>query len=174
MNALRRSVYTTTIVAVAGLALASVAHAQAPGANRSNESPSWWTGHGTMMGPGMMRREDWGRSCGPAAAGFGQWRLDRLDREIKLTDAQRARFEELKSASIKAAEQMRAACTPDLPATMPARMSAMEKRLDAMLQAVRTMLPPMNAFYETLTDDQKARLEGSRGQGRFWRWMHRW
>lgn len=170
----RRTAWTRAAIAVAGLAVASAAHAQGPGPGRGGDGPGWWMGHGTMMGPAMMGRGDWDRSCGPAAAGFGQWRLDRLDQEIKLSDAQRAKFEDMKTASVKAAEQMRAACAQDVPATMPARMTAMATRMEAMLQAIKTVQPSLEGFYATLTDDQKARLEGRRGSGRFWRWMHSW
>jgi hypothetical protein len=123
-----------------------------------------------MMGPGMMGRGDWNRACGPAAAGFGQWRIDQLEREIKLTDLQRAKLDDLKAASIKAAEGMRSACSADLPTTMIGRMDAIEKRMEAMLQAIRTIRPSLEAFYSTLSDEQKARIDG--GRGRFWRWMH--
>ena len=45
----------------------------------------------------------------------------------------------------------------------------MEKRLDAMLQAVKTIRPALDAFYATLSDDQKARLDTPLGRIRFWR-----
>jgi hypothetical protein len=47
--------------------------------------------------------------CSPRAAGFAEWRLDRLERVIKRTDAQRAKFNEFKAASNKATETMHAA-----------------------------------------------------------------
>ena len=93
---------------------------------------------------------------------------------IKPTDAQRAKFDEFKAASNKAAEAMRAACPTDVPTTMVGRMEAMEKRLDAMLQAVKTVRPALDAFYATLSDEQKADLNGGSGPGRFWRWRDRW
>ena len=53
---------------------------------------------------------------------------------------------------------------------MVGRMEAMEKRFDAMLQAVKTVRPALETFYATLSDEQKADLNGSSGPGRFWRW----
>jgi hypothetical protein len=50
----------------------------------------------------------------------------------------------------------------------------MEKRMDTMLQAIRTMRPALEAFYATLSDEQKARLDSNYGHGRFWRWRDRW
>jgi hypothetical protein len=132
-------------------------------------------GRGYMMGPGMMDRRHLGRMCSPRAAGFAEWRLDRLERVLKPTDAQLTKFDELKVASKKAAETMRAACQSDVPTTMVGRMEASEKRLDAMLQAVRTMRPALEAFYVTLSDEQKTQIDTSTGRrGRFWHWRDRW
>jgi hypothetical protein len=127
-----------------------------------------------MMGPGMMDRRLFGHMCGPHIVGFAQWRLDRMEQVIKPTEAQRARFDELKAASTKAAEAMSAACPSDVPATLVGRMEAIEKRLDAMLQALKTVRPALDAFYATLSDEQKANLDGRRGSGRFWHWRERW
>jgi hypothetical protein len=152
--------------ALATLSLTTLAEAQPYGPGRGG------TDH--MMGPAMMDRQLFGRMCGPRTAGFAEWRLDRLERVIKPTDAQRAKFDEFKAASNKAAEAMRAACPTDAPTTMVGRIEAMEKRLDAMLQAVKTVRPALETFYATLSDEQKADLNGSSGPGRFWRWRDRW
>src|SRR5512141_170473 len=131
-------------------------------------------GRGTMMGPGMMDRGGFGRMCSPAAAGFAEWRIDRLEQVIKPTDAQRAKFDELKTASSKAADLVRNACPTDFPKTVVGRMEVMEKHADARLQAIKTVRPAMEAFYATLSDEQKARLDSNTGRGRFWRWRDRW
>ena len=127
-----------------------------------------------MMGPGMMGRSLYSRMCSPSAAGFAEWDIDRLERTIKLTDAQRPKFEELKAASNKAVEAMRAACSTEIPTTVVSRMAAMEKRLDATLSAVKTMRPAMEGFYATLSDEQKKRIDTSVGSGGFWRWRDHW
>jgi hypothetical protein len=111
--------------------------------------------------------------CGPGAAGFAEWRIDRLEQALKPTDAQRSKLEELKAASTKAAEIMRGACPSEIPLTMTGRMAAMEKRLEAMLQAVKTMRPALDAFYATLTDEQKAVFDAPGRRHRFWRWRER-
>jgi len=63
---------------------------------------------------------------------------------------------------------------PSFPATIVGRMEAIEKRLDGMLQALKTVRPALDAFYATLSDEQKANLDGRRGTGRFWHWRERW
>jgi hypothetical protein len=108
--------------------------------------------------------------CEPGATGFAEWRTDRLERIVRPTDAQRGKFDEFKAASAKAAEIVRAACPASYPKTVVARMELMEKRADAMLQAVKTVRPAMDALYATLSDEQKARLDS----GNRWRWRDRW
>ena len=55
--------------------------------------PGW--GPGMMMGPGMMGGGFRGRAglCDPRAAGMAEWRMERIERLIKPTDAQRTALE---------------------------------------------------------------------------------
>jgi hypothetical protein len=152
------------VLALATLSLTTAVEAQ----------PSDRGGPGYMMGPAMMEGHVFGRMCGPRALRFAEWRLDRMERAVKPTEAQRAKFDEFKAASTNAVEAMRAACPTDVPTTMVGRMEAMEKRLDAMLQAVKMLRPPLEAFYATLTDEQKAALNVGSGPRRFWHWRDRW
>lgn len=140
-------------------------------------------GGGGFMGPGMMGsgmmggRHGFGAMCNPGMAGFAEWRADRLADKIKLTDVQRAKFDEFKSAAVKSSEAMRSACVADVPKTIVGRAEAMEKRMDTMLQAIKTMRPALEAFYATLTDEQKTKLDSTQGPGQghgFWRWRDNW
>jgi hypothetical protein len=127
-----------------------------------------------FMGPGMMDRQGFGRMCSPASAGFAEWQVDRLEKLIKPTEAQRAKFDEFKQASVKAAEAVRSACPTSVPVTMVSRMEVMEKRAETMLQAIKIVRPALEGFYATLTDEQKARVDSSSGPHRFWRWREGW
>ena len=151
------------VCAIAFLGFATVAQAQPTD-----------RGRGYMMGPGMMGGQQFGRMCNPRSTGFAEWRLDRLESVVKPTDAQRAKFDEFKTASNKAAETMRTARSTAIPTTIIGRMEAMEKRLDAMSQAVKTVRPAFEAFYATLSDEQKANLDFGLHRGRFWHWRDRW
>ena len=159
--------FAVCVLAICSLTV--VAQAQSTDRGRGDRD-----GRGYMMGPGMMDREHFGRMCSPRAAGFSEWRINRMEQTVKPNDAQRAKFDELKAASGKAAELMRTACAADVPATMAGRMEATEKRLEAMLQAVKSVRPAFEAFYATLSDDQKASLNSGPGRNRFWRWRDRW
>jgi hypothetical protein len=93
---------------------------------------------------------------------------------VQLTDPQRVKFDEFKAASIKAAEAMRTACLTDSPTTIVGRAEVLEKRMDAMLQAVHEMRPALEGFYATLSDAQKVQLDSGFDRGRFWHWRDRW
>jgi hypothetical protein len=95
----------------------------------------------------------------PMSVGLGALDIDSIERAVKPTDAQRAAFDELKAIAAKAEEGVRKAC-PGRPAETPlARLEMAEQRLGTMLSAVRTLRPALQAFYETLTDDQKRRFD---------------
>jgi hypothetical protein len=135
-----------------------------------------WLGSEGMMGPGMM---DWRGSrgmCGPRAAGLAEWRIDRIARAVQPTNEQRTALDALRAASTKAAEAIASACPRNIPDTASARLAAAEAGLETMLQAVKTIRPTFDAYYATLSADQKKRLDsaGPRGWGwQRWRWSDR-
>jgi hypothetical protein len=65
----------------------------------------------------------------------------------------------LQKATNQAADLLKASCLTDDPLTPPARLAAVGKRLDTMLQAVKMVSSALNDFYGTLSDEQKARFE---------------
>jgi hypothetical protein len=81
-----------------------------------------------------------------------------IEQELRPTPEQRAALDELKAAEAKAAEILRAACPSDVPVTPTARLDAMARWIDAMRQAVRTVRPALERFYDALSDEQKARF----------------
>jgi hypothetical protein len=127
-------------------------------------------GPGMMMGPGMMGPDGmWGGGmCSPRAAWLAQWRIARIDRIVKLTDEQRPKLDELKAASTKAAETIAAACPREIPASAVGRLEVMEKRLTAMLDAVKLVRPKFEEFYNALTSEQQTRLNAA--GPRQWGW----
>jgi hypothetical protein len=93
--------------------------------------------------------------CGENAMAFP---TERIDQVVHPNDAQRTKLDALQTASGKAVDLIKAACPTELPATPPGRLAAEGKRLQAMLQAVQTIRPPLEDFYGSLSDDQKARF----------------
>jgi hypothetical protein len=86
------------------------------------------------------------------------WPGDKIDQVVKPDDAQSAKLQALQSAVAQAGGAIKAACPSDMPATPPSRLGAIGKRLNAMLQAVQTVQPALADFYNSLSDDQKARF----------------
>lgn len=127
---------------------------------------------GGMMGPGMMMGSR--ARCGYGSSRYMQWRTEQLVDKLKLTDEQRAKFEDFKTASSKAADAMRTACAADVDATMPGRMDAMERRMEAMLAGMKAVRPAFDAFYASLTEQQKAEFNSRSGRHRFWGMRDAW
>jgi LTXXQ motif family protein len=169
--------FASTFGAAAVVTLVAVAPVSA--------QPGWGGGMGGMgpgmMGPGMMGPGAmWGAGmCNPRAAGLAEWRTDRIEQLVRPTDAQRPKLDELRKASAKAAEIISAACPSDIPQSPVARLELMEKRMGAMLEAVKVVRPAFAEFYNSLDSNQQSRLSaagprrwGWQGQG--WRRWQQW
>ena len=78
---------------------------------------------------------------------------------VKPTDAQQDGLKQLQDATGKAVSLLQAACPEDVPLTPPGRLAAMEKRLQAMVEAAKTVKPALDGFYASLTNEQKARFD---------------
>ena len=106
-------------------------------------------------------------ACQDRLARMEQARLERIQRLTRPTEEQRPAFDELKTASTKALDILRQACPAEQPLTPPARMAAMEKWLEARLQASKTVRPALEGFYRLLSDEQKIRwITGPRMEAR--------
>jgi hypothetical protein len=99
------------------------------------------------------------QKCSVAQPGVTQWPTADIDQAVRPTEAQRASLVALQNATTKAADMLKASCLTDNPLTPPARLAAVCKRLDTMLQAVKMVSAALNDFYGTLSDEQKARFE---------------
>jgi hypothetical protein len=124
--------------------------------------------HHGMMGRGMMGRQGMGLPfglrmiCGPQGGRVGEAMLARLEGITQPTAQQRPAFDKLKEAVARGTETVRAACPTERAITPPGRLAAAEKRLSALLDAVRLVRPAMDEYYGSLSDEQKARLYISR------------
>lgn len=96
--------------------------------------------------------------CSGQTAGLTDWPTERIAQTVEPDDAQRAILDELRDATAKALDILKAACPTALPSTPTGRIEAMRQRLDAMLAAVRTIRPVVEKFYQSLNDEQKARF----------------
>jgi hypothetical protein len=96
--------------------------------------------------------------CGDDSRDIAGLPIDQFQQAIQPNEAQRAALDDLANASIKAAQDIRAACPTKVALTAPDRLANMEHRIAAMIAAVKTVQPPLDKFYGLLSDEQKARI----------------
>jgi hypothetical protein len=97
--------------------------------------------------------------CNAAQPGATEWPSEQIENNVKPTDAQRASLTALQAAVAKAADVLKSSCPPPDARTPPARLVAVGARLDVMLQAIGTVLPALDTFYSSLTDEQRAAFD---------------
>jgi hypothetical protein len=104
-----------------------------------------------------------GGSAGPGCAGALAttlaWPADEIEARVHLNETQRSALKALQDAAIKAGETLKASCQPAEVMTPTARLEAVAKHLDTMLQAVKSVRAALEDFYATLSDEQKAQFE---------------
>ena len=96
--------------------------------------------------------------CSDQATELTDWPIERITEIVQPTDAQRPALDDLKAASAKAIEILKSACPKDLPSIPTGRLAAVESRLQVMLLSVQTVRPALERFYQSLSDEQKARF----------------
>ena len=111
-------------------------------------------------------QRDLSKWCDEKTPGLTDLPIDRIGQAVQPTPAQRATLDELKDASIKAGERLKSECPAYQTLTPTGRVEAMEKRLEATLAAVKTVQPVLAKFYNSLSDEQKARFNSLRSASR--------
>lgn len=95
------------------------------------------------------------QGCGAALP----WPTDEIAARLHPNATQRAALRALQEASATAAGILAAHCQPLDATTPPARLDAVQGRLEAMMQAVGVVSAALKEFYATLSDEQKAQFE---------------
>jgi hypothetical protein len=96
--------------------------------------------------------------CRSDDPGLTRWPVEEIAQVVEPTGEQQELLDQLKAASDRAAKLLQTACLARPPATPLGRLDAMARRLEAMLQALETVRPALAKFYDSLTDEQKARF----------------
>ena len=97
-------------------------------------------------------------TCKQPKQGLSNLPIEKIEDAINPTDAQEAELNKLQDATTQAVSIMQAACPDETPITPPGRLDVMEKRLQAMIDAAKTVKPALDSFYASLTGEQKARF----------------
>ena len=99
------------------------------------------------------------QSCGGFAPGVTSFPIDRIRQALQPTGEQVTALNELADASSKASATLSACCPNEPPLTPLARLDAIEKRLEATIQAIEIVRPVLARFYDALNDVQRQRLD---------------
>ncbi|MGB6350359.1 MAG: Spy/CpxP family protein refolding chaperone [Pseudolabrys sp.] len=97
-------------------------------------------------------------SCKQPKVGLSNLPIEKIEDAINPTDAQANELNGLQEATNKAVSILQAACPDETPITPPGRLDAMQTRLQAMIDAAKTVKPALESFYASLTGEQKARF----------------
>jgi hypothetical protein len=98
------------------------------------------------------------RLCGEPGSGVTAWPIESIEKAVKPTDEQHALLADLKRVSEEAADRFKTACPDYVPLTPTGRLAAMTERLQATLDAVKLVRPPLEKFYTSLDNEQQARF----------------
>jgi hypothetical protein len=116
------------------------------------------TGDRETQGTQAPASDQLAQMCGEDSRDIAGVPIDQIRSALALNDAQRTALDDLANASAKAAQGIKAACPTQNSLTAPARLAAMQQRIEAMITAVEIVQPPLQKFYDSLDDNQKVRL----------------
>ena len=97
-------------------------------------------------------------ACRQPKPGLANLPIEKIEDVVNPNGAQAAQLSILQDATNNAVAILQAACPNETPMTPPGRLDAMEKRLQAMVDAAKTVKPALQSFYASLTSEQKARF----------------
>jgi len=97
-------------------------------------------------------------TCGEPKSSLTQLPIERIEAVIRPAGKQKETLDQLREATEKAVQGLQAACPDSVPLTPVGRLDAMEKRLEAMIEAAKLVQPALDEFYATLSSEQKARF----------------
>jgi LTXXQ motif family protein len=97
--------------------------------------------------------------CNQQSGDVAKLPVERIEQVVQPNGQQQQdAFNALKQASHDAAEQLQASCPKEVPQTPVARLDAVKTRLEAMVEAMKTIRPKLQDFYTSLSDEQKAKF----------------
>jgi hypothetical protein len=97
-------------------------------------------------------------TCGEPKSSLTQLPIERIETVIRPAGTQKEALDRLSAATEKGIQELQAACPDYMPLTPVGRLEAMEKRLEALMQAAKLVQPALDEFYATLNSEQKARF----------------
>ncbi len=96
--------------------------------------------------------------CSERAPELAGWPMQQIAQAVEPDQAQQGALNELKDATTKTVDLLQSECPDELPSTPPGRLGAMRKRIATMQLALSMVQLPLQRFYDSLNDEQKARF----------------
>ena len=126
--------------------------------DRSVRAPVRTVRRGTQPEQGYAQVQE---LCKQPGGGVTAWPIADIERVVQPTEEQRRLLSDLQAASQRAAETFAVACPAenDLAETAPGRIATIIGRLKATDEAILTVKPALEAFYASLSDEQKQRFD---------------
>jgi hypothetical protein len=127
----------------------------------SDEQQARFNALGPHLGERSQQQQDahaQSDTCGEPKSSLTNLPIERIETVIRPAGTQKEALDRLREVTEKAVQELQAACPDDVPLTPVGRLEAMEKRLEAMLQAAKLVQPALDEFYATLSSEQEARF----------------
>jgi len=124
----------------------------------SDEQKERFNAMGNSVSGGAPARGDIAALCSQQSGDVTSVPVQHIQEVVQPKEPQQAAFAALKDASRQAADHLRASCPTQVPQTPVGRLDAIKSRLQAMVDAMDVIRPKLQAFYSSLTDEQKARF----------------
>jgi hypothetical protein len=97
-------------------------------------------------------------ACSQQAGSFVDLPVQRIEQVVQPTAQQQSAFDDLKKAAQNASDKLQSSCPTAVPLSPLARVDAVDTRLNAMADAIKSVRPDLKNFYASLSDEQKAKF----------------
>src|SRR6516165_5375501 len=97
-------------------------------------------------------------ACSQPAGSFIDLPAQRIEQVVQPTAQQQSAFDNLKRGAQNASDKLQSSCPTAVPLSPVARVDAVETRLSAMADAIKSVRPDLQNFYASLNDEQKAKF----------------
>jgi hypothetical protein len=126
----------------------------------SDEQQARFNALGPNVGERSQQQEASAQSegCGDPKSSLTQLPIERIEAVVRPAGEQKEALDRLSDVTKKAVAGLQAVCPDDVPLTPVGRLEAMEKRLNAMIEAADWVQDALDKFYATLSSEQKARF----------------
>ena len=115
---------------------------------------------GASSAPAPVRYAAVQELCKQPGSGITAWPIAEIEKKVGLNDEQKQLLADMRRDARTAAGAFKASCPAEnaFPMTPPGRLAAMTARLQSTLDAVDTVKPALDKFYNSLSDEQKERF----------------